>query len=263
MHKRQLTVIGIVLIAVTILLAVSSFNQEAQTKKTQTQEEEATVVQKGQVTEKERAYSKKYDELYPNRIKNKISELRKEIKNLGIVIGTVGDIVELSNAPIITPQEFLNTLSCESDTIVTGYIKSKAAHLSEDETLVYTQYEFTIEDVLKNNSTSSIESNQNIEITRPGGVIKFDNRIITVKDERYEPLQMEKKYLLFLQSIPEANGYTVASPNGDFILENKSFKKISKGLSPDGLVKGESMDLLNNVQQSISTGCQQSPKGGN
>lgn len=267
MPKRQLAVVGIILIALTILFTAVTFRQEAQDK-SQTQQnkpiqDEATVVQKGQVTDEERAFSKEFDKLYPRREKNKLSNLRKEIKDLGITIGTIGDVVDISDAPRITSAEFLNSLSCDSDTIITGYITSKSSHLAEDETFVYTQYEITVDDVLKNSINSSIKINQNLKITRPGGVIKLDDRTITVRDERYEPLQTKKKYLLFLRSVPSADGYIVSSPNGDFIIEDKSFRKISKVASPDELRNGFSTDLLDNVHKSILIDCKQTSKGGN
>ena len=53
MRKRQLTIVGIVLIAAMILFAITAFRQQAQDK-TKPQQDEATVVKKGQVTDKER-----------------------------------------------------------------------------------------------------------------------------------------------------------------------------------------------------------------
>ncbi len=229
-----------------------------QGQKQESAKDEATVVQKGQTTDDERAYSKQYNDLYPDRDKNKLSERRKEIKDLGIMLGVIADTVDLPDLPPITSAEFLSNLTCSSDSIVIGSVKSKKAHLSEDETYVYTEYDFSVEDVLKNNSVSSIENNGNIKITRPGGVIKLDNRTITVSDERFEPLKPEKKYLLFLKYVPSAKGYMANISDSDFIVEGNSFKKFSEDMSsfdPIELRNGKSDDLLKNVRESILSDC--------
>lgn len=74
---------------------------------------------------------------------------------------------------------------------------------------------------------------------------------------------MKKKYLLFLQFVPSANGYIVSDAKGDFLLENNSFKKLSKIASPEELNGiNDSQMLLNNVRSSILTGCEQKLTGG-
>lgn len=261
--KNRRTMILFTLIIATMLFAFVTFKPQAQDK-TQQQDEEATVVQRGQVTDEERSYSREYEKLYPNRRKIKLNEVRKEIKDLGIFLGVVGDVIDIPEAPIITAADFLKNLSCEADAVVVGYPVSKKAHLSEDETFVYTQYEFSVEEVIKDNLTSPITVNNSIQITRPGGVIKLDNRKITVKDELYEPLQIRKKYLLFLNFVPVANGYMVTGSEGDFLLENNSFKKLSKGMAPDELKKGDNPNLLlSSIRDSVASDCKPTTKGGN
>jgi hypothetical protein len=248
----------------TCIVVFGIFSATRSTNGQKEQDDEVTVVKRGQVTEKERAYSKEYKKLYPDYEGGKLSERRKEIRNLGVSLDGDIDIAQDPNAPVITAAEFLQSLSCKADVIVVGHVKSKAAHLTEDETLVYTEYEFSVQDILKNNSTSPIEVNNIIQITRPGGVIKLDNRRIQVVDPTYIPLQKNKEYLLFLRFVPSANGYVVASPKGDFVLEGKSFRKLSRLPTPElGENNDESQSLLNDVRSSVSAGCPQDLSGGN
>jgi hypothetical protein len=255
MYRHQLIVSVTLLVIATFLFAGVYFRQDAQSKQTQTQGDEPTLVKRGQTTDVERVYSKEYNELYPSRQKNKLSETRTEIKDLGVMIGVVGDVVDLPGQTPISTTQFLNGLACKSDAIVVGSVRGKKAHLSEDESYVYTDYELNVADVLKNNSGSPVESGQGINVTRPGGKIKLDDRIITVTDERFEQLQLGKRYLLFLRFVPAANGYMAANPDGDFVLENDLFKKISKNPLPSELGNGKSDDLLSNIRESISSGC--------
>lgn len=231
------------------------------------QNDEATVVQKGQVTEKEREYSKEYKKLYSYRKGRKLSELselgkrRGYRQEAGISIG-LPLIPTIGNSPAVTASEFLRNLSCDADAVVVGVVKSETAHLTEDETFVYTEYDFSVEDILKNNSASPIEVNNSIQFTRPGGLIKLDNQVIRVEDKSYPQLEIKKKYLLFLKFIPSANGYIVSDAKGDFILENNSFKKLSRLRMPEELEgKSELQALLSEVRNSISTDCQNSTGG--
>jgi sortase (surface protein transpeptidase) len=173
MFNRQLTVISIVLLFVICLFAIASFRQEAQT--TKPQQEEATVVQRGQLTEKEREYSKEYKKMYSYRKGYKLSQLAEAAKRngnrqeVGVSIGepsipTVGTAFPVTEK--LTGKEFLGNLSCSADAVVLGSVSSKTAHLTEDETFVYTEYEFSVKEVLKNNSASFIDGNT-IQITRP------------------------------------------------------------------------------------------------
>jgi hypothetical protein len=228
------------------------------------QKDEATVVQRGQLTEKEKEYSKEYTKLYSYRNGRKLTEatetekLKARGKETGFSLGvpsvpTIGDIP--------TTSSFLGDLSCKADAIVLGSAQNKSAHLTEDETFIYTEYEFSVKDILKNNSVSPIEVNNNIQITRPGGLIKLDDQLIRVEDKLYETLQIKKTYLLFLRFIPSANGYIVSDANGDFSIENNSFKELSKLGLPTELKNKSSETLLNEVHNAISIDCSKYQQG--
>lgn len=253
MTNKKLTIISVSLLSLFLIATFATLRQEAQEKH---QQDEPTMVKRGQITDQQRAYSKEYEKMYPDRRKIKLGEVRKEIKDLGIGLGVVGDIIDIPEAQVITPSELLKSLSCKSDAVVIGYPTTRTARLSEDETFIYTEYQFSVEEVIKNNSASPIAVNSDIQITRPGGVIKLDNRKITAIDELYEPLQTKKKYLLFLKFVPTAKGYMVADSEGDFLLEGNSFRKLSKKMVPDELRKGDNSSLLlGNVRNSVVTDC--------
>lgn len=263
MQNRKMLVLVVSLILVTILLAFVTFKPQAQDRtQQQDPQDETTVVQRGQVTAKEREYSKEYRKLYSFRKGRKFSEVIEESERRGQgtenITGYSGEYegFYLPNAPVITPVEFLGKLSCKADAIVVGSVKNKSSHMTEDETFIYTEYEFSVQNILKDNSASPIKVNNIIEITRPGGLIKLDNRRIRIEDRSYEPLQKNKEYLLFLRFVPSANGYVASSPEGDFVLENNSFKTLSKRLLPEELKGGDNSEaLLNAVRNSVSAGC--------
>jgi hypothetical protein len=267
MHKRQLTIVGIILTAATILFAITTYRQQAQDKVTP-QNDEATVVYKGQITEKQRHYSKEYKTLYSYRKGNKLTELsesgkrRGNRKEIGVSLGI--PLIPTVGGSVITGSEFVNNLACKANAVVIGSVKSKIAHLTEDETFVYTEYEFSVSDVLKNNSASPVEINKTIQITRPGGLIKLDDQIIRVVDQLYEQLETNKEYLLFLNFIPDANGYVVSSAEGDFVLANGSFRTLSKLRVPEELMnENKSLRLINSLRNSTQFDCNKKSIGGN
>lgn len=257
------------LLAIFVAIAGISFTSPPTRGQKEQRDDKPTVVQKGQITEKEREYSKEYEKLYSDRNGLKLTAMSEsgeregKEQEIGVSIG-VPTIPTIGSSSPTNNSNLLKDLSCKADAVVIGLVNNKTAHLTVDETFIYTEYEFSVEDVLKNNSSSPIEVNKSIQITRPGGLIKLDGQVVRVEDKSYEPLQTKKKYLLFLRSVPSADGYIVSDARGDFLLENNSFKKLSKITSPEGLKDGSDVrTLFNNVRDSISTGCEQRLTGGN
>lgn len=248
--------IFVVFVLVAIIAVLVIFVAAPDSKGQKEQQDDTTVVISGSPTDEERAYSKEFEKFYPYREKVKLSEVRKDIKDLGIGLGGIVDTFVIPEADPITAESFLHDLSCQSDAIVIGYPTSKAAHLSEDETFVYTEYEFRVTELLKDNSYNQITVNGDIQLARPGGNIKLENRLIRVLDPAYEPLSLRKTFLLYLTFVPTAKGYIAAGSGGDFQLENNLFKKLSAGITPKEItIGGTSSDLLEKVHNAIQLDC--------
>lgn len=261
--------IGLFLTVCTIIFGILFATPSTNGQKEQT--DEATIVHKGQTTEKEREYSKEYRKLNPFKNGRKFTEmielsnrLGKTTEELGGIIGE-DDVAQSRTPHTITSAEFLKNLSCKSDAIVLGSVKSKSSHMTDDETFIYTEYDFSVRDILKNNSVSPIEVNNSIEITRPGGLIKIDNRRIRIEDRTYEPFQKNMEYLLFLRFVPSTNGYMAASYEGDFVLENNTFNKLARNRPlPKELEKNSNpQELLDKVRNSVLSNCNQKTAGEN
>ncbi|HEX8564365.1 MAG TPA: hypothetical protein VF648_01760 [Pyrinomonadaceae bacterium] len=231
MTNKKLTIISVSLLSLFLAATFAAFRQQAQDKSSH-KKDESTVVQRGQFTAEERAYSKEYNKIYSKKHGLNLDVLIELGNSRGKseVVGTALGIPFQAqfNRPVHkSPTKFLMNLSCKSDAVVVGSIKSKAAHLIENETFIYTQYEFWVEDIVKDNTASPITVNEIIQVTRPGGLIKINEQLIQAEDRKYAPLEANKKYLLFLKFVPAAKGYMVADVDGDFVLEGDSFKTIS------------------------------------
>lgn len=140
--------------------------------------------------------------------------------------------------PVLSPTgvafdlpEFLKKEIRESDAVVVGTVKTKTSQLTEEETFTFTDYVFSVEDILKNNAASPISQDANITITRPGGAVILNKRLVRVADRRLQPLALEGRYLLFLKYIPETDSYSAFDSNGSFkILDGKLYKLTAEQL---------------------------------
>ena len=249
-----------------LILCVVTFTVFLATPSTQGQKEkneEATIVQKGRSTEKEKEFSKEYRKNYPDQKANKLSELSKTgnlngwDKEIGMFLGEPS-VPTIGFGENITATDSLKDLSCAADAVVIGSPTQKAAHMLDDESFVYTEYDFQVTDVLKNNYLSPIESQKSISVTRPGGLIKLDNQLIRVEDRSYKPFELKKNYIIFLKYVPSAGGYVASSVEGDFLLEGNSFKKHSTRGLPKELEAGEDKQtIISIIKKTVEMGCGQ------
>ena len=211
--------------------------------------EDATVVQKGQVTPDQIEYSKTYRNLYRYRLPApKLTQMaeaanrRGNEKEIGVTLNvrtrpTIGNVPELSGEALLT------SLACTADAVVVGTAIRKTSYLTDDETFIYTAYGFAVDEIVKNNRHGPISAEDVIEVTRPGGLIILDGQTVRVEDRAYEPLKIRGRYVLYLRYVPTAGGYIVASPEGDFEIGAASVRHLSKLGSPDGL------KTISNVQE--------------
>ncbi len=237
-----------------LLVCVIAFTIFFTSPVTQGQKEdkdEATVVFKGQVTEKERKYSKVYEKEYDSVQGEKLSRMR----------GTQLTILEPSvpgspyEAPL-TAERLLNRLACNADLVIVGSVTGKAAHLTENESFVYTEYNLTVDEIIKNNEIAPVETKKEIEVVRPGGVIKLENRVIKVTDKSFAPLNTNNKYLLFLKFVPDTGGYRAFNTAGDFQIVEKGFNKITGKALPDEMQSGmDAESLKQRIFGAVSLGC--------
>lgn len=113
-----------------------------------------------------------------------------------------------------------------------------------------------MKEVLKQNPSASLGKNESIQITRSGGLVKLDGYVFRVENTAIQQLKKDKDYLLFLNYIPEANGYTADNSFGDFILEDNRFVSLSKAPLPKKIrTDNDSQTITNDIRGSVERGC--------
>jgi|SRR5262245_6918458 len=225
---------------------------------TESKKEEPTL-QTGVLTEKQKHHSKLYKEYRRDR---KIPELAAEYDfDFGITIGT-GLPGGMPGVPPPTFSERITKLTCDSDAIVVGEVKSKSSQLTEDQDFIFTDYELNVEEVIKNNAPDPVTPSTEITVSTPGGKIQLNNRIVEATDLSLPPLVIGERYLLFLKSTSIAGGYKAVNKESRFHLTDGSVAKIpipnrrtNDFNKPKPEILGLAPAILQHVRETVASGC--------
>lgn len=212
-------------------------------------QEEPTPIQVGVMTQRQRRHSK-------------IFELHGERSLLDIAAerghADIGQDVPLRIASSDEDtSKYLYNLGCKSDAVIIGNVKSKSSQLTEDGTNIFTEYEVTIEEVLKNNA-GTLEPHNTVTVVRGGGAVSVNGHIIRVTYAASLPLKVQGRYLLFLSYIPETGAYKPTSYLGEssFKLENGQASQVSEEAEPFGVHNSvKATDFINNVRNALNSSC--------
>lgn len=108
------------------------------------------------------------------------------------------------------PNSWLQTLIANSDAVLVGRPYNRISALTAEKTFVFSDYEFIIEDVLKDKS-KHLSANSQIVVTRPGGLITYESKSFRAIDSEFQLFRLGDIYLLFLHRIPETGTYLVTA----------------------------------------------------
>lgn len=196
MYKRQLIVIGIVLFSAVVLFTITSFRQEAQTNKSQKKQDDAiadiNAPEPKNIEEKEirKQRGKKYKTRVP------LDKMEDQ--------PAVFDIPEShSEVEPAFPVE-------QSDLIIIGTITDSQAFVSNDKTAVYSEFQVSVNQILKNNNVLPIIPESNIVAERIGGNVRFPSGRIQRRGYSGHNLpQKNKQYVLFLKWDEAGKDYSI------------------------------------------------------
>jgi hypothetical protein len=128
-------------------------------------------------------------------------------------------------------ETFLNREGAKADAVVMGTVKSQQSFLTAEGTFVFTDYDFVVDEVLKNNAILPLVSSETIVVTRPGGSLQLAGHTVRALDESLQPLEKAHSYLLFLNYISATGGYEAFNPHGSFKINlNRAIKLTSEHL---------------------------------
>jgi hypothetical protein len=252
-HTKMPTMLfAVVVLLVTALAAMQ--NQEPSSI-----QEEATPVKEGTISEKQKEHSKLYKEYGTGK---KLRDLTQEIGNVKLRrhVGTPGGD---SNESSIGLDRFLQNMACRADAVIIGEVKSKSSQLTENEDYIFTDYEMSVDEVIKDNPIAHLSLKTEITVTRPGGKIKLNGWTVEAIDDAFQPFKIGDRYVLFLQFIPLTGAYKTLSSTSSFQLKLGKVNKATKERLPaESELENENLEsFLIKVRGASRSGCDERARG--
>jgi hypothetical protein len=243
----SLPVAGLVLARVSTNKLAPTFQQK------DAKQEEPTPIQAVTLTDKQKKHSKLYSGRYKSGAEGTLRErIIAGSQNLEIEI--TGDSPDTSN----NSYQLLKDLARNSDAVVIGKVKNKSSQFTEDGEFIFTDYEITVEEVLKNNNAAPIQNNSDITITRIGGTVQIKGRTARAVDKSFKPLEVGGEHLLFLSFITTTGAYQTNSGQGSFLLRNNQLTNLTKDPLPNGLDNGKDISsFIAEVRSAIAAASEQ------
>lgn len=88
----------------------------------------------------------------------------------------------------------------QSDAVIVGEVKTAKAYLSEDKTSIYSEFEISNPEVLKNTVSEPIDAKKQVPIIRSGGGVKLPSGKVIYRFNLVKPMpKIGKKYVFFLK----------------------------------------------------------------
>lgn len=262
MNKRKSLVIGLASLLILLLAGLGiaqKVNKQMKRRLASHQQlqerQEATPIQEGVMTEQQRQHAKLFKG-YGSVTRGK--SLRELVAKQGNV--EVGRFVEDGILPTSFNQaDYLRGSSCKADAVVIAAVKGKASQLTEEGTFTFTDYQVTVEEVLKNNPAASVRAGSDITVTRAGGAVKLNNHTVVATDESEKSLETGGRYLLFLRFIPETGAYrSLSNVVGDdsFQLRGDLIMQVSGKPFPLGAKRAtDATAFMNEVRTAAKGSC--------
>ncbi len=201
----RLTLLSLVWCALSSSWIVSSKQQRG----TRQEQEPATKIEPGVMSEKQREHSKLYDEFY-TKGQGRLDEDPQSQR--------VRDFqADMYKPPGLEPvpdpisiEQFMQRQSCAADAVVAGVVIDKVSQLVASAQFLFTDYTVRITDVYKKNSAAELLPGSEITVVRPGGKVEIGGRTVKTIDGRFLTLTLGSRVLLFLKHIPKTGAYDSA-----------------------------------------------------
>lgn len=149
------------------------------------------------------------------------------------------------------PHPYLMVISSGADAVVIGVAKSAASGLTPDEGFIYTDWQFEVEEILKDNISSPLGIFSNITVTRPGGSLTLSGKKVLARHTNFLPFSPGARYLLFLRFLPATNAYE-AFGDMSFELTQSKVHKLSRSSPLSWTDEPQTQEFLAEVRAAVS-----------
>lgn len=223
----------------------------------QSPQDKVTLVREGALSQKQSEHSKLFAQ---HRTGRKLRDITASGTGEIVVTSTAPKPFIVGNSRCPTyPRPYLRNIAREADAIIIGTVIDKDySQLTDNGEFIFSDYRVRAEDVIKNNASIPIVSTAEIIVTRPGGAVELNGRVVRGVTGNFKPFQVGERHLLFLKFVPKTASY-VAFGNGSYALRNDKAISLFNAL---GVAQGKDVaTLLNEVRAAYSAGpCGSSPR---
>lgn len=187
-----------------------------------------------------KAKGKRYDKGRPE----KVEELPDDITPLPLIVHWWSGLPALPAA--------------QSDAVVLGEITDAQAQLSSDKTGVYSEFTIHIDELLKNDSQSSLAAGNTVIAERPGGRVKFrSGKVQQYSIDKQGMPRAGGRYVFFLKSNGEGQDFSIITGyelrNGlAYPLDGARSGNRGTGLPFDAYKGSDEITFLNAVRDAIA-----------
>jgi hypothetical protein len=128
-----------------------------------------------------------------------------------VYIHAPGMVVDKVTVP---PKDEMATWVRQCDMIARGRMGSGSSYLTARKGFLNTDWNFTLEEVLKNNPMTPVSPGSTITVIAFGGKLKIGQRTVYALQHIYREFRTGEQYLLFLKLVPETGAYSRCGPTG-------------------------------------------------
>jgi hypothetical protein len=252
MKSKMFALLGVSLFGLAIAYVVSNGSTSL------SKQEDATPVQRGVMSAQQREHSKLYSKYNSER---KISELIRKEKGDVEVYRLTPLGADLSTGPIESTSDILKRASCDADAVVVAVVEAKSPQLTEDESFIFTDYEVSVEQILKDNESAPILPSSRITVTRPGGTILLNNKTVRAVDESFPQLRLRQRYVLFIQFLPAIGTYRSIESGESFEVRGNDVERLKRDSVDRFKTEPNTNSLIRGITIAAANPCKRS-KGG-
>ena len=212
-----LLLVGVAAIAIATFTVFRGQGQD----QVKIKQEQPTIIQEGQISDKQKQHGKLFK--HPG---TKLKDLAaRQGGDITVEEGTGLVMVMPETRPL---RPVFQSALCNADLVVIGMMTDKSSQLTEQENFVFTDYQVSIEEVLKNSSPMPIKVGDMVTTTRDGGVVQLNGRVFQAKRDDFDAPVLGQPYLLFLRFIPTTSSYVMYG-NGTFELGAQRVQALGPG----------------------------------
>ena len=119
--------------------------------------------------------------------------------------GSFERIIVATDRPVV-----LADLVGAADLVVEASAAARRSYLDADEANIYTDYSFTLNEIMKNRRRSGLlKAGHSIVVRRESGTVVINGLRATTIENGFGPFAENGRYLLFLKQLGEQNAYVV------------------------------------------------------